>query len=382
MARVSVRAPLHLIYSYLGPILIEPSVYRYGWPIAHAVTLCEITLIMLTPHDTSLFTTPHWQSMQHFFNHYTISAACLTLRSILTMRTATLERKRFSAREELQLRELPIECQFFSELRTADDLWRHLQSRLTASSERNMQLTWMALLTAFSLGGLPANPRIAFGQAGDFIIAALAIVANVGYAHYLAPMFAEMTQHYRQKREMMDILTAVLSPRTAAMRHLPHLCLANRSNAEAWTAMRHGTTTWFLLPDLHRSEGFLGGLFLTEFISVIGILFHVALRWTAHIWFNMIITLALIGFIVAPLYHLLVINTSVRFQVTAIHDTKVQEQLRGDFRDQADRDFLEVSPPQTINCTTAPQVANVTLQSRRISSLSCSTTRSQQRSLV
>ena len=34
-------------------------------------------------------------------------------------------------------------------------------------------------------------------------------------------------------------------------------------------------------------------------------------------------------------------------EVTAIHDTKVREQLRDKLRDQADRDFLEVSHAQT-----------------------------------
>jgi hypothetical protein len=67
------------------------------------------------------------------------------------------------------------------------------------------------------------------------------------------------------------------------------------------------------------------------------------MRWVAILWFCVVATLALLSFILAPLFHLLAINMSVKAQVTAIHDTKVREQLRGGFRDQADRDFLDVS---------------------------------------
>ena len=145
----------------------------------------------------------------------------------------------------------------------------------------------------------------------------------------------------------MDMLTAMLSPRTAAMRQLPHLSLADRSNAEAWTAMRLGVTTWFLLPTLHSSEGLLGGLFLAEIVQVLLIIVSVMQRLPSFIWLHLVATIALLGFILHPLYHLLEINTSIKAQVTAIHDTKVQEQLRDKLRDQADRDFLEVSHAQT-----------------------------------
>jgi hypothetical protein len=307
------------------------------------ITLGYLTLVMLTPHDTTFFSPPNWEGIFHFGNHYNMSAGFFTLSSILNVWTATQKRKRFSAREELALRQIPIECQFFSGLQTAYDLWCHLQNDLTSNDRPKMILTWVAVLMAFSFGGIFVNPWIAFGQAGDFLLLAFVAVSNVGHAFYIEPMFTDMTQHFRHKSEMMDMLTAILSPRTAANWHLPHLSLVKRSNAEAWMAMRLGVSTWFLLPELHHTEGLLVGLFVAELYCVAWILVSILVRWVAVLWFCVVATLALLSFILAPLFHLLVINTSVKAQVTAIHDTKVGEQLRGGFRDQADRDFLDVS---------------------------------------
>jgi hypothetical protein len=69
----------------------------------------------------------------------------------------------------------------------------------------------------------------------------------------------------------------------------------------------------------------------------------IVLRWVALLWFSMVGTLTLLSFIVGSLFDLLQLSTAVKAQVTAIHDTKVQQQLRGKCCDQADRDFLEVS---------------------------------------
>ena len=108
-------------------------------------------------------------------------------------------------------------------------------------------------------------------------------------------------------------------------------------------AMRLGVTTWFLLPELHHAEGLLVGMFVAELYCVAWIPVFILVRWVAVLWFNVVATIALLSFILVPLFHLLAVNTSVKAQVTAIHDTKVGEQLRGGFRDQADRDFLDVS---------------------------------------
>ncbi len=321
---------------------------RYSWLVAHGATLCAITIMMLKSHENELFATNNFEYVTHVMNHFGMSSIFLFLRSVLMMRVSTDECKLIGVREELAMQKLPINCEFYQELKTAHDLWCHLLATLERDelmgkpSSRKQWLTWVASLLLFSVGGILINPWIAI-QPGESIIIALLVVADLSHASYLEPMFTAMAQHFWQKRKMMNMLTDIIALQTAVTQRLPHLNLADRSNVEAWFAMRLGVTRWFLLPDLHRSEGLLAGMFITEIVAVIGIVLNIVLRWVALLWFSMVGTLTLLSFIVGSLFDLLQLSTAVKAQVTAIHDTKVQQQLRGKCCDQADRDFLEVS---------------------------------------